>query len=242
MGKDRANKGTQQTRMDQYTAENVGVSLQKDPPATSEKGTEPTGAYSRLDRFLLANDRSLDVRRVTYQVRFLSDYAPLLLECKAHVPKPAIPLWRLRPDLLSVKRVQKGRCGGDPGEPGEVSPARGVPEEQSGQAGTVKAVRGQTESRTSVERGIRRCAFKVGIGRRVESRRSVGLFRSVEAELAITTVRRLDAQQPAAFQEERGLGVWSRGTPERKRGKEIIAPLLTKRGHIPYIRNRGKIR
>ncbi|KAJ1151639.1 hypothetical protein NDU88_004419 [Pleurodeles waltl] len=44
MGKDRANKGTQQTRMDQYTEQNAGESLQKDPPATSRKGTEPTGA------------------------------------------------------------------------------------------------------------------------------------------------------------------------------------------------------
>ncbi|KAJ1120534.1 hypothetical protein NDU88_008699 [Pleurodeles waltl] len=44
MGKDMANKGTQHTRMDQYTAQNAGVSLQRDPPATSEKGAEPTGA------------------------------------------------------------------------------------------------------------------------------------------------------------------------------------------------------
>ncbi|KAJ1199020.1 hypothetical protein NDU88_002858 [Pleurodeles waltl] len=43
MGKDRANKGTQQTRMDQYTAQNAGESLQKDPPSPSEKGAEPTG-------------------------------------------------------------------------------------------------------------------------------------------------------------------------------------------------------
>ncbi|KAJ1213744.1 hypothetical protein NDU88_001375 [Pleurodeles waltl] len=57
-------------------------------------------AYSCLNRFLLVNDESLDVRRVVYQVRFLSDHAPLLLECETHIPKPAIPLWRLRPDLL----------------------------------------------------------------------------------------------------------------------------------------------
>ncbi|KAJ1114747.1 hypothetical protein NDU88_002978 [Pleurodeles waltl] len=44
MGKDRANKGTQQTRMDQYTAQSSGVSLQKDPPVLLEKGAEPTGA------------------------------------------------------------------------------------------------------------------------------------------------------------------------------------------------------
>ncbi|KAJ1145220.1 hypothetical protein NDU88_011511 [Pleurodeles waltl] len=43
MGKDRANKGTQQTRMDQYTVQNAGASLQRDPPATLEKGAEPTG-------------------------------------------------------------------------------------------------------------------------------------------------------------------------------------------------------
>ncbi|KAJ1185445.1 hypothetical protein NDU88_002237 [Pleurodeles waltl] len=62
--------------------------------------TPTHGAYSRLDRFLLANDGSLDVRRVGYQVWFLSDHALLLLECETHIPKPAIPLWRLRPDLL----------------------------------------------------------------------------------------------------------------------------------------------
>ncbi|KAJ1112926.1 hypothetical protein NDU88_001187 [Pleurodeles waltl] len=44
MGKDRANKGTQQTRMDKYTAQNAGASLEKDSPATWKKGTEPTGA------------------------------------------------------------------------------------------------------------------------------------------------------------------------------------------------------
>ncbi|KAJ1145219.1 hypothetical protein NDU88_011510 [Pleurodeles waltl] len=63
--------------------------------------TSTHAAYSRLDQFLLANDGSLDVHRVTYQVWFLSDHAPLLLECETHVPKPAIPLWRLQPDLLS---------------------------------------------------------------------------------------------------------------------------------------------
>ncbi|KAJ1218784.1 hypothetical protein NDU88_006358 [Pleurodeles waltl] len=44
MGNDRVNKGMQQTRLDQYTVQNVGASVQKDPPATSDKGTEPTGA------------------------------------------------------------------------------------------------------------------------------------------------------------------------------------------------------
>ncbi|KAJ1137056.1 hypothetical protein NDU88_003469 [Pleurodeles waltl] len=44
MGKDGANRGTQQTRMDQYTAQNSGASLQKDPPGPMEKGAEPTGA------------------------------------------------------------------------------------------------------------------------------------------------------------------------------------------------------
>ncbi|KAJ1180362.1 hypothetical protein NDU88_005584 [Pleurodeles waltl] len=44
MGKDRANKGTQQTRMDRYTAQSSGASLQKDPPGPLQKGAEPTGA------------------------------------------------------------------------------------------------------------------------------------------------------------------------------------------------------
>ncbi|KAJ1210025.1 hypothetical protein NDU88_005393 [Pleurodeles waltl] len=42
MGKERTNKGTQQTRMDQYTAQSSGASLQKDPPGPLEKGAEPT--------------------------------------------------------------------------------------------------------------------------------------------------------------------------------------------------------
>ncbi|KAJ1125986.1 hypothetical protein NDU88_004399 [Pleurodeles waltl] len=37
-------RGTQQTRIDQYTAQSSGASLQKDPPSPLEKGTEPTGA------------------------------------------------------------------------------------------------------------------------------------------------------------------------------------------------------
>ncbi|KAJ1178079.1 hypothetical protein NDU88_003328 [Pleurodeles waltl] len=65
------------------------------------------GAYSHLDRFLLANDGSLDVHRVVYQARFLSDHAPLLLECETHMPRPAIPLWRLCPDLLGDLEYKK---------------------------------------------------------------------------------------------------------------------------------------
>ncbi|KAJ1145716.1 hypothetical protein NDU88_012001 [Pleurodeles waltl] len=65
------------------------------------------GAYSRLDRFLLANDGSLDVCRVVYQARFLSDHAPLLLECETHMPRPAIPLWRLHADLLGDPEYKK---------------------------------------------------------------------------------------------------------------------------------------
>ncbi|KAJ1177065.1 hypothetical protein NDU88_002329 [Pleurodeles waltl] len=44
MGKDRSSKGVQQTRMDQYTAQNAGGSLQKDSSGPTEKGAEPTGA------------------------------------------------------------------------------------------------------------------------------------------------------------------------------------------------------
>ncbi|KAJ1128817.1 hypothetical protein NDU88_007191 [Pleurodeles waltl] len=42
MGKDRTHKGTQKTRMDQYTAQSSGASLQKDPTSPLEKGAEPT--------------------------------------------------------------------------------------------------------------------------------------------------------------------------------------------------------
>ncbi|KAJ1173119.1 hypothetical protein NDU88_004960 [Pleurodeles waltl] len=44
MSKDRSNKGTQQTRMDQYTAHAAGESLQKDSPGPTDNGGEPTGA------------------------------------------------------------------------------------------------------------------------------------------------------------------------------------------------------
>ncbi|KAJ1127332.1 hypothetical protein NDU88_005735 [Pleurodeles waltl] len=64
-------------------------------------------AYGCLDRFLLANDGSLDVRRVAYQVRFLSDHTPLLLECVTHLPKPAIPLWCRQPDLMGDQEYKK---------------------------------------------------------------------------------------------------------------------------------------
>ncbi|KAJ1173880.1 hypothetical protein NDU88_005705 [Pleurodeles waltl] len=62
--------------------------------------TPTNGAHSRLDRFLLANIGALDVRRVAYQVRFLSGHEPLLLECETHTPRPVIPLWKMRPELL----------------------------------------------------------------------------------------------------------------------------------------------
>ncbi|KAJ1191943.1 hypothetical protein NDU88_001256 [Pleurodeles waltl] len=62
--------------------------------------TPTHGAYSRLDRFLLASGGALDVRRADYQVRFLSDNSPLLLECGTHAPRLAISLWRMRPELL----------------------------------------------------------------------------------------------------------------------------------------------
>ncbi|KAJ1092934.1 hypothetical protein NDU88_006044 [Pleurodeles waltl] len=69
--------------------------------------TPTHGAYSRLDRFPLANDGSLDIHRFVYQARFLSDHAPLLLECEMHMPRPAISLWRLRPDLLGDPEYKK---------------------------------------------------------------------------------------------------------------------------------------
>ncbi|KAJ1165450.1 hypothetical protein NDU88_005878 [Pleurodeles waltl] len=43
MGKDKAGKGTQQTRMDQYTAQTLGGTLPQEPPGPLNKGSEPTG-------------------------------------------------------------------------------------------------------------------------------------------------------------------------------------------------------
>ncbi|KAJ1112927.1 hypothetical protein NDU88_001188 [Pleurodeles waltl] len=74
--------------------------------------TPTLGAYSHLDQFLLAKDGSLEVRRVAYQVRFLSDHAPLILECETLVPKPPIPLWHLQPDLLGDPEYKQDLKGG----------------------------------------------------------------------------------------------------------------------------------
>ncbi|KAJ1118130.1 hypothetical protein NDU88_006325 [Pleurodeles waltl] len=46
MGKDRSNKGAQQTRMDQYTAQSAEGSLQNDSSGSIDKGGEPTGAQT----------------------------------------------------------------------------------------------------------------------------------------------------------------------------------------------------
>ncbi|KAJ1198388.1 hypothetical protein NDU88_002229 [Pleurodeles waltl] len=43
MGKDKVGKGTQQTRMDQYTAQTLGGTLPQEPPGPLNKGSEPTG-------------------------------------------------------------------------------------------------------------------------------------------------------------------------------------------------------
>ncbi|KAJ1208550.1 hypothetical protein NDU88_003934 [Pleurodeles waltl] len=58
------------------------------------------GPYRRLDRFLLANDGTLKLQKAAYQVRFLSDHAPLLLECEISTHRAVISLWRLRPETL----------------------------------------------------------------------------------------------------------------------------------------------
>ncbi|KAJ1154854.1 hypothetical protein NDU88_007597 [Pleurodeles waltl] len=42
MGKDKAGKGTQQTRMDQYTAQTLGGTLPQEPPGPLNKASEPT--------------------------------------------------------------------------------------------------------------------------------------------------------------------------------------------------------
>ncbi|KAJ1176463.1 hypothetical protein NDU88_001743 [Pleurodeles waltl] len=44
---------------------------------------------------------------IALTVRLLSDNAPLLLECETHIPKPVIPLWHLRPDLLGDLEYKK---------------------------------------------------------------------------------------------------------------------------------------
>lgn len=41
------------------------------------------GTHSRLDRFLLAGEEVLDVVKASYRVRFLSDHAPLILDCRS---------------------------------------------------------------------------------------------------------------------------------------------------------------
>ncbi|KAJ1191942.1 hypothetical protein NDU88_001255 [Pleurodeles waltl] len=44
VGKDKAGKGTQQTRMDQYTAQTLGGTLPQEPLGPLNKGSEPTCA------------------------------------------------------------------------------------------------------------------------------------------------------------------------------------------------------
>ncbi|KAJ1199803.1 hypothetical protein NDU88_003635 [Pleurodeles waltl] len=43
MGKDKVGKGAPQSRMDQYTEQTMGGSLQQEPPGPLNKGSEPTG-------------------------------------------------------------------------------------------------------------------------------------------------------------------------------------------------------
>ncbi|KAJ1213120.1 hypothetical protein NDU88_000759 [Pleurodeles waltl] len=169
MGKDKAEKGTQQTRMDQYTAHTMGGTLPQEPPCPVNKGSKPTGtqilatieasgqavksqiAAMAVDVNLLRADlrvvaecsvateqqvtsmqTDIDTLKtsvaalergespvvaytsylrgvllgfgysvcVVWVARFLSDHAPLLLECGTHTPRPAIPLWRMRQKLL----------------------------------------------------------------------------------------------------------------------------------------------
>ncbi|KAJ1099895.1 hypothetical protein NDU88_004988 [Pleurodeles waltl] len=97
------------------------------------------------------------------------------------------------------------------------------------------------ESITSVERRIRWCAFKAGIGSRVESRR-------IAEQCGTIPIR--GSRAGYNYREEGGrviVGrVPGRGREEplknKKRRKESKAPLLTKSGHIPYNRNPAKIK
>ncbi|KAJ1084387.1 hypothetical protein NDU88_004536 [Pleurodeles waltl] len=41
------------------------------------------------------------------RVRFLSDHGPLLLECGTHAPRPAVLLWRMRPELLGDLKYRR---------------------------------------------------------------------------------------------------------------------------------------
>ncbi|KAJ1125817.1 hypothetical protein NDU88_004235 [Pleurodeles waltl] len=66
MGKDRANKGTQQTQMDQYIAQSSGVSLQKDPPGPLVKGAEPTGV--QIPAAIESSSRAMQTQITTVAV------------------------------------------------------------------------------------------------------------------------------------------------------------------------------
>ncbi|KAJ1157953.1 hypothetical protein NDU88_010649 [Pleurodeles waltl] len=60
-----------------------------DTVATSEANRDESGGCGRTV-----------LKQAAYQVRFLSDHAPLVLECDTNASRPAIPLWRLRPETL----------------------------------------------------------------------------------------------------------------------------------------------
>ncbi|KAJ1143790.1 hypothetical protein NDU88_010094 [Pleurodeles waltl] len=81
MGKDRANKETQQTRMDQYTAQSSEASLQMDHPGPLEKGAEPTGV-----QFLAAIESSsratqTQIAAIAVDVNLLRSDLRVVAEC-----------------------------------------------------------------------------------------------------------------------------------------------------------------
>ncbi|KAJ1177372.1 hypothetical protein NDU88_002630 [Pleurodeles waltl] len=125
MGKERGTKGAQQTKMDQFMAQQAGEESQCTigglPGEVSEPSVgqilaarEASGqavqtqiAAIAIDNLLRTDlcavaERSVatEKQRAAYQVRFLSDHAPLVLECETPTPRPAISLWHLHLETL----------------------------------------------------------------------------------------------------------------------------------------------
>ncbi|KAJ1154999.1 hypothetical protein NDU88_007736 [Pleurodeles waltl] len=80
MGKDRTNKGTQQTRTDQYTAQSSGASLQKDPPGPLEKGVESNGAQILAAIESLRHAMQTQIAAIAVDVNLLGAYLRVVAE------------------------------------------------------------------------------------------------------------------------------------------------------------------
>ncbi|KAJ1185905.1 hypothetical protein NDU88_002691 [Pleurodeles waltl] len=119
MGKDRANKGTQQTRMDQYTAQSAGASLQKDPPGLGVQLQRQS--YARVKR-------KLKDLGYTYMLLYPAKFFMRAAHISFKSPEAAWD-WFERNDGTGMPESLRGESGGRLRETAEVrTAAREVPD------------------------------------------------------------------------------------------------------------------